>query len=149
MKNIISKIKGLNNKNKILIIIGIVLVLGISIFIILNSNNIFKKSVALDEDKLIVEKIKIDDFNEITVLDSRIEKLGKLSDIYVKVKNNTGSNIDKSNLKLTIYDKDNNLLLTSYINEFNNFNVGDEREFQVSTISDISNASKYIVERVK
>ncbi|MBR3660683.1 MAG: hypothetical protein IKN63_02135 [Bacilli bacterium] len=150
MKNMLNKIKGISKRNKIIIIIGIVLVviIGISIFFIIRNNNKGNKLI-LDDDKPIVENIKVDNtINEISVVSSRIEKLGKVSSIYVKVKNNTDSIIDKSDLKLTIKDSNDNVILTSYIKEFNNFNIGEEREFQVSTSSDISNASKYIVEKV-
>ena len=57
--------------------------------------------------------------------------------------------MDKSDLKLTIYDKDDKVLLTSYIKEFNDFKKEEEREFQVSTANDISSASKYVVEKVE
>ena len=149
MKNILNKIKNINNKNKILIIIGIVLVIGIGLFIILNRDNIFKSNnkVAIN-DKPIVEEIKVADFNEITVVSSRIEKLGNIASIYVKIKNNTNDVIDNSNLKLTIYDKDNNILLVSYIENVKKLEIGDEVEFQVSTEKDLNDASKYVVEKV-
>ena len=140
----------LNKKNnsKLLLIIGIVLVVGITIVIITNRNNIFKSKKVSLNDKPVVEKINVDSkINEIMVVDSRIEKLGKLNDIYIKIKNNTDKEIDKSNLKLTIYDKDNNILLISGINDVEKFNIGEEREVQVATGNDITNASKYIVEK--
>ena len=139
-----------NNKKKIILIIGIVLVLGIIIFVILNRNNLFKNGIILDNNnKPVVKDIEINNnINELTVLSSRIEKTGKVSSIFVKVKNNTDQEISESDLKLTIYDKDNKVLLISNINKVDKFNVGDEREFQVSTNNDISNATKYVVEKV-
>ena len=139
-----------NNKKKIILIIGIVLVLGIIIFVILNRNNLFKNGIILDNNnKPVVKDIEINNnINELTVLSSRIEKIGKVSSIFVKVKNNTDQEISESDLKLTIYDKDNKVLLISNINKVDKFNVGDEREFQVSTNNDISNATKYVVEKV-
>ena len=137
-----------NNNNKLLLILGIVLVVGLTIVIIVNKNNIFKSKKVSLNDKPIVEKINVDSkINEITVVESRIEKLGKLNNIYIKIKNNTNKEIDKSNLKLTIYDKDNIILLISSINDVEKFNIGEEREVQVATDNDISNASKYIVEK--
>ncbi len=139
-----------NNKKKIILIIGVVLVLGIVIFVILNRNNLFKNGIILDNNnKPVVKDIEINNnINELTVLSSRIEKIGKVSSIFVKVKNNTDQEISESDLKLTIYDKDNKVLLISNINKVDKFNVGDEREFQVSTNNDISNATKYVVEKV-
>ena len=80
-----------NNKKKIILIIGIVLVLGIIIFVILNRNNLFKNGIILDNNnKPVVKDIEINNnINELTVLSSRIEKTGKVSSIFVKVKNNT------------------------------------------------------------
>ena len=137
-------------KDKIIIIVSILIVIGISIFILLNRNNIFKKEISLKEDKLIIEKINVDSkINEIIVIDSRIEKLGKVSNIFIKIKNNTNNEIDKSDLKLIIYDKDNNIVLISNIYNVDKFNIGEEREVQVATNNDISNAYKYIVEKEK
>jgi len=64
------------------------------------------------------------------------------------MKNNTNDKIDKSNLKLTIYDKDNNVLLISIINNVKEFNVGDQREIQVSCNNNVSSATKYVIEKV-
>ena len=144
-----NKIKELFKNKKVLIIIGIVLVIGLGLFFILNKD-IIKNGFILDNGKPIVKEIKVDNkLKEISVISSRIESVGKFSSIFIKIKNNTGSDIDKSDLKLTIYDKNNKLLLTSYIKEFNDFKVNEEREFQVSTNSDISDASKYVVEKVE
>ena len=139
-----------NNKKKIILIIGVVLVLGIVIFVILNRNNLFKNGIILDNNNNpVVKNIEINNnINELTVVNSRIEKIGKVSSIFVKVKNNTDQEISESDLRLTIYDKDNKVLLISNINKVDKFNVGDEREFQVSTNNDISAANKYIVEKV-
>ena len=137
-----------NNKKKIILMIGIVLVLGIILFVILNRNNLFKNGIILN-NKPVVEDIEVNNnINELTVLSSRIERMGKVSSIFIKVKNNTDQEILESDLKLTIYDKDNKVLLISNINKVDKFNVGDEREFQVSTNNDISNATKYVVEKV-
>ena len=144
-----NKIKELFKNKKVLIIIGIVLVIGLGLFFILNKD-IIKNGFILDNGKPIVKEIKVDNkLKEISVISSRIESVGKFSSIFIKIKNNTGSDIDKSDLKLTIYDKNNKLLLTSYIKEFNDFKVNEEREFQVSTNSNISDASKYVVEKVE
>lgn len=123
--------------------------MGIVLFTIINRNNIFKNNKAIVNDKPEVENIKVDNtINEITIVNSRIEKLGKSSSIFVKIKNNTNDAINNSNLKLTIFDKDDNILLVSIIQNIDKLEIGDEREFQVTTSNDISNASKYVVEKV-
>ena len=149
LKGLMYKINGLSDKNKIIILVVIlILVVGLTIFFVIRNHN--NNKLILEEEKPVVEKIEINNtINEISVVSSRIEKLGRVSSIYVKVKNNTDSIIDKSDLKLTIKDKDDNILLTSYIKEFNDFKVSEEREFQVSTESDITAASTYTVEKVK
>ena len=142
--------KILEDKKKLLVIVGIVLVVGIcSVLLISNRNKLSNKNnkVAVN-DQPVVEKIEVDStINEISVISARIEKLNDVSSIYVKIKNNTNSVIDKSDLKLIIKDSSDNVLLTSFIKDFNDFKVGEEREFQVSTKNDITNASKYIVEK--
>ena len=141
--------KNRNNNKRIIIIIGIILVVGITIFFILNRKNIFKddKKVAIN-DKPVVEKIDVtSNINEITVVEGRIEKLNKSSKIFVKIKNNTNDIIEQSNLKLTIYDKDNNILLISVIENLKEIAVGEEKSFQISTKDDITNASKYVVDK--
>ena len=140
--------KKLNNKNRILLILGIVLVVGISIFLVLNRNNIFKSKKIAINDKPIIEKINVgSNINEITVTDARIEKLGTVSNIFVKMKNNTNSEIDKTDLKLNVLDNNNNILLVSIINNVEKFNIGSEREIQVATNNDISKAYKYVIEK--
>ena len=142
--------KILEDKKKLLVIVGIVLVVGIcSVLLISNRNKLSNKNnkVAVN-DQPVVEKIEVDStINEISVISARIEKLNDVSSIYVKIKNNTNSVIDKSDLKLISKDSSDNVLLTSFIKDFNDFKVGEEREFQVSTKNDITNASKYIVEK--
>ena len=139
--------KKVNNKNKILII-AVILIFGISIFLVINKNNIFKSKKLALNDKTIIEKINVDsNINEITVIDARIEKLNTISNIFIKMKNNTDNEIDKTDLKLTIYDKDNNIVLVSIINNVEKFNIGLEREIQLATNNDISKASKYIIEK--
>ena len=86
--------------------------------------------------------------NEITVISSRIEKLGKIFSIYVKIKNNTNEVIENSNLKLTVYDKNNNVILVSNIENIKKLDIGSDVEFQVSSEKDMSEAVKYVVEKL-
>ena len=78
-KEIIKK----NNKKKkrLIIIIGIILVIGIGLFIILNRDNLFKNNNTSNNivanDKPVVENIKVESDDEITVVSSRIEKMDK------------------------------------------------------------------------
>lgn len=141
-------IKKILSHKKIIIIIGIVLILLISLFIIFNRSNIFKSNKLVIDKNTTVEKIKVDDFDEITVLSSRIEREDNSSSIYIKIKNNTKEVIDNSNLKLTIYDKDKNLLLESKIENIKRLEIGAEVEFQVSTNNNLKDASIYIVEKI-
>ena len=147
------EIKKKKNDRVKIIIIGILvgILIGIISFVLLNKNNKgeVNKKVVIEEDKKIVEEIKVDDFNEISVIGSRIEKSGDKASIYIKIKNNTNEIIDNSNLKLTIYDKDNNLLLTYNIENIKKLDIGDEVEFQVATDKDLSGANKYVVEKVE
>ena len=142
--NIIRKL--VNNK---LLLIGIIVIIGVVVFLVLNRNNIFKNGILLGgSNKPVVKDITVNNnVSELTVVSSRIEKLDKVSSIYVKVKNNTESEISETDLKLTIYDKDDKVLLISNIYKVDKFGVGDEREFQVSTANDISAAAKYVVEK--
>lgn len=139
-----------NKKTAIIIAIGLVIIIGVIIFLLLNKDNLFNKNKKMIiNDKPVVEKIEIsNNINEITVIDARIEKLGNISNIFIKIKNNTNGAIDKSDLKLTIYDKDNNAILVSNINNVDKFKVGEEREIQVATSNDITTAVKYVVEKV-
>ena len=79
-KEIIKK----NNKKKkrLIIIIGIILVIGIGLFIILNRDNLFKNNnisnnIVANDNKPIVENIKVESDDEIIVVSSRIEKMDK------------------------------------------------------------------------
>ena len=143
-------IKKKDNKKKIIIMAVIVLIIGIIVFITINRYNLLKnKGIGVDNDEVIVKDIKVDDFDEITVVNARVEKKGKASSIYVKVQNNTGEDMEECDLKLIVTDANNKVLTTSYIKNFKNLKIGDSREFQVSTNDDLSNASSYVVEKVK
>ena len=136
------------NKKKILIGVLIIIVIGLVIFIILNNNKNKDKNNSKNNDKPIVENIEVESKGEITVIGSRIEKLGNLSNIFVKIQNNTGNDIDKCDLRLTAFDKDNNMILESYVRNFKDFKEGAIEEFQVTSTNDLSNASKYVVEKI-
>ena len=136
------------NKKKILIGVLIIIVIGLVIFIILNNNKNKDKNNNKNNDKPIVENIEVESKGEITVIGSRIEKLGNLSNIFVKIQNNTGNDIDKCDLRLTAFDKDNNMILESYVRNFKDFKEGAIEEFQVTSTNDLSNASKYVVEKI-
>ena len=136
------------NKKKILIGVLIIIVIGLVIFIILNNNKNNDKNNNKNNDKPIVENIEVESKNEITVIGARIEKLGNLSNIFVKIQNNTGNDIDKCDLRLTAFDKDNNMILESYVRDFKDFKEGAIEEFQVTSTNDLSNASKYVVENI-
>ena len=121
MKNIIDKILKIDNKKKI-IIVSIILIIGVvSSLLIINKNN---NKLVLN-DKPVVEDIKVDSkINEITVVSSRIEKSGKAFSIFVKIKNNTDSVIENSNLKLSILDKNNEVILVSIIENVPKLEIG-------------------------
>ena len=130
-KEIIKK----NNKKKkrLIIIIGIILVIGIGLFIILNRDNLFKNNnisnnIVANDNKPIVENIKVESDDEIIVVSSRIEKMDK---------------------NFSILDKDNQELLKTDVEIVKRLEIGDEVEFQVSSKKDINEAFKYIVKRVK
>lgn len=135
---------------KIILIIGIVLIIGIGIFVLINKNNIFKSNnKVIVTDKPIVENIEVESDDEISVVSSRIEKMGKNFSIFVKIKNNTKEVMENSKVELSILDKDNQELLKTDVDIVKRLEVGDEVEFQISSKKDISEASKYIVKRVK
>lgn len=136
------------NKKKIIIGVLIIIVIGLGIFIILNNNKNKDKNNSKNNDKPIVENIEVESKSEITVIGARIEKLGNLSNIFVKIQNNTGNDIDKCDLRLTAFDKDNNMILESYVRDFKDFKEGAIEEFQVTSTNDLSNASKYVVEKI-
>ena len=136
------------NKKKIIIGVLIIIVIGLVIFIILNNNKYKDKNNNKNNDKPIVENIEVESKGEITVIGARIEKLGNLSNIFVKIQNNTGNDIDKCDLRLTAFDKDNNMILESYVRDFKDFKEGAIEEFQVTSTNDLSNASKYVVEKI-
>ena len=146
MKNIIDKILKIDNKKKIIIIIIILIIGVVSSLLIINKNN---NKLVLN-DKPVVEDIKVDSkINEITVVSSRIEKSGKSFSIFVKIKNNTDSVIENSNLKLSILDKNNEVILESIIENVPKLEIGSEVEFQVSSETELKDVSKYIVEKVE
>ena len=135
---------------KIILIIGIVLIIGIGIFVLINRNNIFKSNnKVIVTDKPVVENIEVESDDEISVVSSRIEKMGKNFSIYIKIKNNTKEVMENSKVELSILDKDNQELLKTDVDIVKRLEVGDEVEFQISSKKDISEASKYIVKRVK
>ena len=125
-----------------------IIIVVIALLVLIISAIVIKKIIP-NKEKTIVEKIKVNDFNELTVISSRIEKQGTLSSIFIKVKNNTDKAIENGSLKLTVYDKDDKVLLISNIENVKKLEVGDEVEFQVSTNKDMSNAKKYVVEKNK
>ena len=131
----------LKKRLKIIIVIFFIIISFIIIGVVVINN------IKPDKEKAVVEKIKVQDFNKLTVVSSRIEKFGTLNSIYVKVKNNTDKTIENGSLILTIYDKDDNVLLVSNIENVKKLEVGDEVEFQVSTNKDLSKAKKYVVEK--
>ena len=136
-----------NNKNK-MIIVSIALLIGlVGIYLIINNKKNNKE--VLVSDKPIVENINVDSSNEITVVSSRIEKMGKAFSIYVKIKNNTNEVMEKGKVKLSIYDKDGQELLVTDVDIVKRLEVGDEVEFQVSSKKDISDASRYVIEKTE
>ena len=134
---------------KIILIIGIILVIGIGVFVLINKNNIFKNNKVIVNDKPVVENIEVESDGEISVVSSRIEKMGKNFSIFVKIKNNTKEVMENSKVELSILDKDNQELLKTDVDIVKTLEVGDEVEFQISSKKDISEAFKYIVKRVK
>ena len=134
---------------KIILIIGIILVIGIGVFVLINKNNIFKNNKVIVNDKPVVENIEVESDGEISVVSSRIEKMGKNFSIFVKIKNNTKEVMENSKVELSILDKDNQELLKTDVDIVKTLEVGDEVEFQISSKKDISKAFKYIVKRVK
>lgn len=141
-----------NNKNKIIIIVSILLIVGVCVFIILNRNNIFKKIDKIVSNTKVTTNIndKINsNINEITVIEGKVEKIDKAVKIYIKMKNNTNEEIDKSNLKLLVYDINNNLIMETIIENVEKFAVGQERLIEVAANKDLTNASRYVIEKVK
>ena len=141
----------MKNKKKV-IIIGVLIIIGICLItIIILKSNVFKNNkdnIVINKGKPVVEEIEVESNKEISVISARIEKLDNLSNIFVKIQNNTGSDIDKCDLKLTAFDNDNNIVLESYIKDFDNFKKESIEEFQVSSTNDLSKASVYKVEKV-
>ena len=135
-------------KEKIIKIIFIALIVGISGIIII-SNKVKNSKLLLNEPIVenIKEDVELNDLDEITVIDARIEKLEKTSYIFIKIKNNTNEVINKRDLKLTIKDKDDNILLVSYIKDVEELKTDEERGFQFATDNDIKDAFKYIIEK--
>ena len=58
-----------------------------------------------------VENIKVESDDEISVVSSRIEKMGKNFCIFVKINNNTKEVMENSKVELSILDIDNQELL--------------------------------------
>ena len=142
------------NKRKIIIFL-MVFVLGIMIIISIKylsfQFNNSKPNKNEPEKVLKKEEIEINGIEEISIIKSEVVQTNKTYNIYLTIKNISGHELEKSNLKILIKDQDNNIIEETFIQDVEKLEIDEERGIQISTVKDISKDKnyKYFLERVQ
>ena len=141
----------MSRKKKLIILkVSLLIIFVICCFILIRNNNGNKNNnVEILDSDIRENTLKMNNLEDLKVIGSKLKKNQNVTSIFLTVQNISDKELEYENIKIKTYDKDNNILLISYISGMNKLAANAEMKIEIKTDKDLSNASKYVVEKVE